>query len=175
MLVQIGPRARPPDVVDLLHECHGRIRRFLDLAHALASSSGADEREIRGAADQIVRYFTSAFPLHVADEDDSISPRLAGREPTLDVALARMRADHGAHERLDALVAICRSLARDPRQLAARANDLAATTDRLALDLEAHLSLEELTIFPALRDLPAAERAAIHAEMRVRRDVALRR
>lgn len=170
MLVQIGQRPRATDVVDFLYECHGRIRRFVNHAHALAFSSSNDEREIRGVAEQIVRYFTTAFPLHVADENNSIFPRLAGRAESLDAALAQMRADHGEHEGLDRLVAICQRLAREPRQLAAVARDLAATTEQLTLDLEAHLSLEELTIFPVVRDLPGAVRATIHAEMRARRD-----
>lgn len=173
MLVQLGQRAQPTDLVDLLLECHGRIRRFLGHAHALASSPAATELDIRHTAEQIVRYFTIAFPLHVADENDSIFPRLAHGDGDLDTALALLRDDHADHASIDHLVALCRLVARDPRQLAALAYSLAEATEQLTLELEAHLSLEELLVFPALRNLPAADRNAIHTEMRLRRDVAV--
>jgi iron-sulfur cluster repair protein YtfE (RIC family) len=173
MLVQLGRRTRSTDVVDALYECHGRIRQFLQLAQCLAVSRDLDDVDVRSLTAPIIRYFTVGFPMHVADENDSIFPRLAGRSEQLDAALAQVRADHDQHEHLDRLVAICREMARDPRQHAARSNELAATTERLTLDLEAHLALEELTIFPALRDLRVTDRATIQAEMRRRRDAAL--
>jgi hemerythrin-like domain-containing protein len=173
MLVQLGQRALPTDVTDLFLECHGRIRRFLGFAHALACSSGEDEDGTRGIAEQIVRYFTIAFPLHVADENDSVFPRLAAHTDALDMALTLLRDDHADHAAIDHLVALCRLIARDPRQLAALAYALRETAEQLALELEAHLNLEELVIFPALRDLPTTEREEIHAEMRQRRDAAV--
>jgi hypothetical protein len=174
MLVQIGQRLPVTDVVDLLYECHRRIRYFLELPHLLASSSRIEESEVRSIAASVVRYFTGAFPLHIADEHESIAPRLAGRNGSLDAALTRMQADHEEHAQLDRLITICRDLAGHPRQLAAHAALLAETTEQVTLQLEAHLVLEELTIFPALRELPAAERAAIHDEMRMRRGVSTR-
>lgn len=173
MLVQFGQRAQPTGVVDLLVECHGRIRRFLALGRTLSSSNGENERDVRSAAEQIVRYFTVAFPLHVADENDSVFPRLAGRSDGLDTALARLRDDHADGAALDHLVALCQAIVREPRQLAAVAHTLAETVDQLTLELEGHLSLEELLVFPALRQLATAELQAVHAEMRLRRDVAM--
>lgn len=174
MLLQLGQRTTRTDVVDLLAECHARIRRFLELAGRLADTPDVPADEARGVAQQVHRYFTSSFLHHLADEDLSIVPRLAGREPALDNALARMHADHVEHEALvTELATLCEHVARDPRQLAASARRIAEVADRLTLVLEAHLSLEELVIFPALRLLPKTERDAIHAEMRDRREAAL--
>ena len=166
MLLSIGRRPHEPDLVDLLSDCHDRIRSFLDLAHRVATTPGLAAADIRTAGHQIYRYFTEAFPLHVADEEHSILPRLRGRDEGLDAALARMEDDHREHADLvERLVALCDLTMRDPRQLAA----LDETACALSLALEAHLSLEELVIFPALDDLSQIELAAIRAEMRGRR------
>lgn len=170
MLLQIGRRQHEPELVDLLTECHGRIRAFLELAHRLAVSEGLGLAEIAGAAAQVHRYFTSAFPLHLADEHETLLPRLGGRDAALDAALARMEADHEEHaDRIEQLVALCGELTHDPRRLAARARVLGETVDGLTLALEAHLGLEELVIFPALGALSSLEQAAIRREMRARR------
>ena len=170
MLLQIGRRQHEPELVDLLTECHKRIRSFLDLAHRVATTPGLHPDDISGAAAQVHRYFTGAFPLHMADEDELLLPRLRGREAALDAALDRMQADHEEHADLvEHLVALCDELMRDPRRLAARTRELGETVDELTLGLEAHLSLEELVIFPRLDRLSAVERAAIRREMRARR------
>jgi iron-sulfur cluster repair protein YtfE (RIC family) len=171
MLVQLGNRTVPQDAVELLSGCHDRIRRFLILARRLATTSSVAEAEIRVVASQIRRYFASAFPLHVADEEETIEPRLAGHH--VDNALDQMRADHVEHAQLvRPLVALCEKLERDPGQLPALATQLADVATRLALVLEAHLALEERIIFPALRRLSQGERDAIRDAMRARREIA---
>lgn len=175
MLVQLGHRAPDLDVADLLVDCHRKIRYFLDLAHKLATSPTPPTDDIREAAARVHRYFAIAFPLHLIDEEASILPRLRGRDPALDRALAQVAADHADHAQLVATLAnLCALIAGQPWQLAARTTALGDLVDRLTLILEAHLSLEELVVFPALTLLTAAERAAIRTEMRARRDVALR-
>lgn len=168
MLHSIGRRQHEPELADALSECHDRIRGFLDLAHRAATTPGLTSDDIRTAASQIHRYFTVAFPLHVADEEESIVPRLRGRDEVLDTALARMQDDHTEHADLvEILVARCDQLMRAPRQSAA----LGEVADTLTLALEAHLGLEELVIFPALDTLSHLEVAAIRSEMRARRGV----
>jgi iron-sulfur cluster repair protein YtfE (RIC family) len=170
MLHSIGRRQHEPDLVDLLTECHHRIRRFLELAHRLATTAGLGAEDIQTSAAQVHRYYTTAFPLHMADEEDLLLPRLRGREPALDAALARMETDHEGHADLvERLVALCEELMRDPQVLGARARLLGETVDALTLEMEAHLSLEELVIFPRLSALSAVERAAIRRQMRERR------
>ena len=173
MLVQIGQRQRSNDVVDLLDECHGRIRRFLELATRLATSRDADAATVSDTAAQIRRYFAEAFPLHLADEDELVLPQLFGRSEAVDDALARMHAEHGEHAALVAeMVALCGALQADPRPRGLRraARRLAPALREV---LEPHLALEESAIFPALRALPDAQRASIKQGMQERRAVAL--
>src|SRR5687767_9470641 len=106
MLVQLGNRTVPQDAVELLSGCHDRIRRFLVLARRLATTSSVAESETRVVASQIRRYFAIAFPLHVADEEETIEPRLAGHH--VDGALDQMRTDHVEHAQLvRPLVELC--------------------------------------------------------------------
>jgi len=170
MLVQLGTRATTGDVVDLLIECHGRIRRFLVLAHRLAEAAGCPEPELRDTARQIARYFAESFPLHVADEDQTLAPRLAGLGGDVDRALATMAVDHRVHQpSIARLIALCVAIGDDPSRRAALSDELARIAADLAASLESHLELEERVIFPCLRRLPAADRAAIGAALRDRR------
>jgi iron-sulfur cluster repair protein YtfE (RIC family) len=115
------------------------------------------------------------MPLHVADEHD-IADRFAGRDPAVDATLRQIREDHGHHEPpLARLVELCALLERDPTQHAAVAGDLASVVEVLATELEGHLELEERSLFPFLRTLPAAERDALRTAFRARRDAAMHR
>lgn len=172
-LFQVG--ARPAvgvvDVGDLLSACHARIRRFLDLSARLATTANVSAPEVRETAGQIRRYFAEALPLHIADEDELIAPRLAGESAQLDEALVTMHADHDHHAELVArLRELAGQLARDPDRRAAVAPALADAAAALHAALEPHLVLEERVIFPALARLPAGERAAIKEGMRRRRE-----
>ncbi|HEU4728439.1 MAG TPA: hemerythrin domain-containing protein [Kofleriaceae bacterium] len=174
MLVHLGPRRSESrgvdDVVALLIECHGRMRKFLVLARRLAEAPGTLPAEVRDVARRIARYFTEAFPLHVADEDRELAPRLAGASAEVEHALARMTAEHLDHEPAIAqLIELCVSIAEDPRRLAALADELARVSGDLATRLESHLELEERVVFPQVRRLPAADQAAILAALRERR------
>jgi hemerythrin-like domain-containing protein len=170
MLVQLGQRQTSEDVVDLLRDCHERIRRFLIQARVLAEAACTDPEEIRAAASQIRRYFTEAFPMHVSDEDEQIVPRLRGASPDVDRALAMMASGHASHGALIArLVAICASLEQDPRRLSVASVELTRIAALLATELEAHLELEERAIFPAVRHLPEHVRDAIRGAIRARR------
>lgn len=170
MLVQIGKRAEAQDVVELLLECHDRIRKFLAMARGLAQAAAAAPDEIRDVAWQVRRYFLESLPLHIADEEDDIVPRLAGASAEIDHALAAMEADHASHEPLvHRLVELCGVLIADPRQVADIAAELGAVASRLTADFAAHLEVEERVIFAALRQIPSAGRGEILAAMRARR------
>ena len=111
MFVRIGDTREVSDVVDLLLECHTRIRLFTALAARLGGARGVSHGEIQDTAFRVRRYFSEALPLHVADEEDSIFPRLAGEDQNLELqaALNRMKQEHTAHEPLIcSLVATCR-------------------------------------------------------------------
>ncbi len=166
----------PGDPVDLLLDCHGRIRHFTALALRLLQPGEArpvSAEQLAEAARSLTRYFGVALPLHVADEDVSIARRFAARPRPAEVAAALddMTAQHVAIDRLlDALVPAWTHVARDPAALEQHRPALAPKSAALAALMEAHLAAEEATIFPWLRGaLDADARAAILAEMRARR------
>lgn len=174
MLVQLGSKSAntiaDESLLGLLTACHARIRQFTQLALAVATRPEVPEAEARDALGRCRRYFTEALPLHVRDEEDSLVPRLRGRDAAVDAALARMQAEHVAHVPLlvDFIAALERCAA-DPKVPAAR-TELARAAKVLADDFETHLVLEETVIFPAIaRVLSAAEQTAVVTELRARR------
>lgn len=171
MLTRLGAQAAPEDAVGLLLECHDRIRSFLALAARIAAAGPSEGGGVADAAARVARYFREALPLHARDEEESILPRLRGREPAVDVALAEMEREHRAHgPPLEALVAACDALAANPSRLATVAPALAEATGALAAHFDVHLRREEAVVFPAMRRLLAeADDAAIVRELRARR------
>lgn len=169
MLVQIGPRSQPEDLVDLLAECHARIRKFLGMAHALGVTPKLSDDEARAIAGNVRKYFAVAFPHHVADEDELIAPRLIGKG--VDNILIQMHRDHVRHaDSIALLVGLCDRVERDPRELPACRDELVRAAALATSFLEPHLELEERVLFPAIRALPAAIRDAIRGDMRQRRE-----
>jgi iron-sulfur cluster repair protein YtfE (RIC family) len=171
MLIQIGPPKDPSDVVDLLLECHERIRHFIALAVRLANAENPSVDETREAAARVIRYFAEALPLHVADEEESILPRLSGREHDLDRALANVHHEHSEHElQLEQLLRTCRDLHDAPEKLAELRQILESTASTLQRDFLQHLDMEEKVVLPAIRQfLTLEEQAAILRELRARR------
>lgn len=163
--------AADQDVVDLLLDCHERIRSMTALARRLAEARGLPEDQIAEAADRVRRYFGIALALHARDEDESVVPRLRGRDPELDRELDRMSREHGEHgDPVARLLDACDVLAEEPGRLA----EVAPALDRAAKELESHfeghLEREEKVIFPAVRKyLEAEELARMVEELRARR------
>lgn len=170
MLHQLGPRrSQPETLVDMLLDCHARIRSFIALAGTAARERAASEEEIAEACRAVEVYFREALPLHVEDEEQSILPRLQGQTPSLDACLALMHREHGEHvSQLDALLAACAQLRSQPRDAQGRAR-LEACAQQLAADFERHLALEEGEVFTAVGNLAPALQSAIIAEIRERR------
>jgi hemerythrin-like domain-containing protein len=173
MLLGIGKKAPSADLVAALSECHDRIRTFGALACKLAGPSGleAASEQVVEASEAVRRYFAVALPLHVADEEQTLAPLLAGRDGAVDAALAQMAREHTEHEQsIAALVALCERLAREPERLAELRELLASVAGPLDAALRAHLELEESAIFPMLgRLLSPAEEKEVRAAMRARR------
>jgi len=171
MAVQIGVRPGSAGAVDLLLECHARIRHFISVARRLAAARGLPEAEVAEAAAGVRRYLAEALPLHAADEEESMAPRLRGRDPALDGALSVMRREHQSHGmRIEPVVALCAELAAAPGRLPDLAPRLAEAAEQLERHFAPHLALEEETLFPALkRVLDPAGEARMVAEMRARR------
>lgn len=177
MLIQLStrPRARPDDLVDLLGECHERIRRFVTLARRAAELRHEPADQIARACADVERYFIEALPLHVADEEQSIAPRLRGRSTDVDEALAVMARQHRTHDsNLGILLCAAAEVRADPCNATAR-EKLADAARDLDVEFEEHLALEESVIFPAIRAFLSEEtQAQIMGELRLRRRLSSR-
>lgn len=162
--------------VDLLLACHARIRHFSTLAVELTRAVAPPPGQVADAATGLQRYFATALPLHVADEETSVRPRLLEAAPRGRVAdaLERMIREHASHhDPLVDLLACWSALGREPSLLGELAPRL-AEGQRLKEAFEAHLALEEKVIFPALVELPELVQREILVEMRSRRVPGLR-
>jgi hemerythrin-like domain-containing protein len=161
----------------LLTDCHRRIERFLGqlLTVAEAARGGELAAEQREALDVALRYFREAAPLHTADEEASLFPRL--RDVDSDAAraalaaLAELEADHNAadiaHAEIDRLgarwLADGRLPADDAQRLADLLRGLQATYAR-------HIAVEDQQVFPlAGQLLEAGSLTEVGREMAVRR------
>jgi hemerythrin-like domain-containing protein len=171
MLTKIGSPAAAGDAVDLLLECHERIRSFLALARRIAEAGPSEPGSVADAAARVRRYFTEALPLHAQDEEASILPRLRGLDPRVDGELEAMAREHREHERpMRELVAACEQLARVPERLPELAPVVARAAEALDDHFVLHLGREEAVIFPAMRRLlDASADAVIMREIRARR------
>ena len=176
MLNQITPprpsNQPPEDALDLLLGCHQRIRHFTATAKNLAHAQGGPHDEIRMAAAGVHRYYSVSLPLHEADEEDSVRPRLdALDDERVHHALAAMHDQHqGIDELIERLLPLLQMVERNPAALEQAGGEMCAITRALEEIFAAHLQLEEKVIFPAIRErLPGEDRATILAEMQSRR------
>jgi hemerythrin-like domain-containing protein len=193
MLTQIksvAPAPREETVQDALLGCHMRIRHFTEMACKLAHAHSADPEQIQRAAAEVHRYFTVALPLHEADENISLHPRLSkalsgelridDTSSSPETALLRKLGGPAAdamveqHESIDQLVErlvpLCTILRSQPGKLEELSPELHEISAALSEIFTAHLELEEKTVFPAMeRFLSANELDDIRREMRERR------
>ena len=82
MPVQIGAKTHSfTDPTGLLSDCHRRIEMFLEaLAAAGKVMDEPPSEETARALQSALVYFRQAAPKHTADEEESLFPRLRGRE-----------------------------------------------------------------------------------------------
>ncbi len=171
------PKKAAGEVQEMLLSCHNKIRHFSDLAVKLAHAQGRAEAEIVEAAAGLHRYFTVALPLHEADENLSIHPRLRRAVPPEELAGPAADAMLDQHlaidELVERLVPLWCLLQSAPAKLDELSAEMCAVSQRLAEIFTAHLKLEEETIFPALgRYLSDDELFTIAREMKDRRGIA---
>jgi len=175
MLNQISPARTQPkneDAVDLLIGCHDRIRHFTSVAMKLAHAQGATPDEVTQAAAAAHRYYTVSLPLHEADEEDTLRPRLdAIGDEKLHHALFAMTDHHQAiDELLERLLPLLVMVRNNPDTIHAAGPEMCNITKALDEMFRAHLQLEEEAIFPAIRQrLPEAVQADMTKEIRDRR------
>jgi iron-sulfur cluster repair protein YtfE (RIC family) len=167
-----SPKQPPEDAVELLIGCHQRIRHFTATAVNLAHAQGAEPQEIRQAAAGVHRYYSVSLPLHEADEEDTLRPRLdAVGDERVRHALLAMHDQHQAiDELIERLLPLLQLVERNPATLHEAGAEMCSITKALKEVFGAHLQLEEEVIFPAIRTiLPENSRAEMLAEMQQRR------
>jgi hemerythrin-like domain-containing protein len=159
----------------MLHACHERVTRSLDLLRRLLDRlqlCGPDD-QVRAAALDVWRYFELAAPAHHIDEERHVLPllRRSGDPHLIDVA-QRLQADHDA---LDAvwrqLGPLLRQLHESPAALSAAMIELLRAEAAAFIAIhEPHLPLEDAVAFPAAQQrLQGADLQAMGEEMRNRR------
>ncbi len=170
MFVSLGAKKPAEDLAGLLLDCHQRIRRFTALAGRLAAPGDAASAELAEAAGRVLRYFEGALPLHAADEDETIRPRLVVARPDLAEVLARMTEQHGPIDQAIALGAPAwRAIVAEPSCAPDHVPVLAEAAAELDRLFAVHLPPEETLVFPAVAALPPELQEEIRAEFRARR------
>jgi hemerythrin-like domain-containing protein len=169
---------QPKNALEMLLDCHVRIRHFMQLSRTLALAEFAPAGEIAETAAAIYRYFDLALPLHEADENETLFPRL--QAVLIEGNLVREAAEtmveqHKAIDELAAdLLSICDSLRGHPEALPTLASRIEDVTSALDKIFDAHLKLEETVIFPAaLESLTAEQLEEMAREMQRRRQPAM--
>ncbi len=158
--------------MDLLLGCHARIRHFTAVAVKLAHALAATSDEIRQAAEVVHRYYSVSLPLHEADEDQTLRPRLdAVADQQVHHALLAMSDQHQAIDELvERLLPLLVLVKNNPDMLAETGGEMCAITKALDEAFRSHLQMEEEIIFPAIRTvLPESARVWILNEMQQRR------
>ena len=176
MLNQISPLASQPktsqDAVDLLLGCHQRIRHFTGVAVKLAHAQAAAPGEVAQAAAGVHRYYSVSLPLHEADEDQTLHPRLSAvADDRVSHALVAMGDQHKAiDELIERLLPLLVMVKNNPDTLPIVGGEMCSITKALDEMFRAHLQMEEEVIFPAIREvLPETIRAQMLHEMQQRR------
>jgi hemerythrin superfamily protein len=176
MLNQISPlnssQAKSEDAVDLLLGCHQRIRHFTGVAVNLAHAQGATSDEVAQAAAGVHRYYSVSLPLHEADEEQTLHPRLGSvADEALRHALLAMRDQHQAiDELIERLLPLLIMVKNNPDTLQIVGGEMCSITKALHEMLQAHLQMEEEAIFPAIRSLLSeSTRQAMLREIQGRR------
>jgi hemerythrin-like domain-containing protein len=181
MPVQIGAKTHNfTDPTGLLSDCHRRIEMFLDTLAAAGKVMDAPASADTARALQLALvYFRQAAPKHTADEEQSLFPRLRGREePELKSALStldRLEKDHEAVSPLHAEVERLAETYLETGSLSAfDVQAFQTAVARLQETYREHIRVEDLTVFPlAARLLNESEKSAIAQEMAARRKVPL--
>jgi hemerythrin-like domain-containing protein len=148
------------DPVAFLSAEHGRQLALLSHLERLARAPRARSARVMAAA--LLRWLTEELPVHIADEERSLYPRLRRFDAP---AVARLAAEHRRDARLAA------GTARELRAIVAGTPpDALRDAADFARRHRQHLEFEEATIMPlSRRMLTGEERADLAAEMAGRR------
>jgi len=157
------------DAFGILSHCHEHILEKLAelerLGRGLASGGPADDSVLAGFC-RVLAFLHTAIPLHSADEEESLFPRLR-RLPAFRAATGSpvdvLEGEHREHAGLLARLEL--ELMRGDAPAAGRAALTVVSAYR------EHIAIEEGVLFPVARELLGGtpELAAMTAEMRDRR------
>jgi hypothetical protein len=100
-----GDESSVGDAIGMLLACHQRIRSFSALAVHLAGAEDAPAESRAEMAESIHCYFTIALPLHVADEEVSLRPRML-ETPARDEVAAQLVLMAEQHYEVERLLAV---------------------------------------------------------------------
>lgn len=180
MPVQLGVQhaADHDDPIGWLCDCHRRIEGFLNAmvrAVDAGPSNGALTGETRRALATALRYFESAAPRHIQDEEESLFPRVAGAAaPNVREAIEAILALESDHREAEALQRRVNGAIRrwlDAGVLGCGEREALAEDLRALQDLYAeHIRTEEVEVFPLASTLLGREMLrAVGREMARRR------
>jgi hemerythrin-like domain-containing protein len=167
-----SPAAGFDQPMAMLHACHDRVRRSLQLLQRLCErvADGRIDDAVRDAARDVLRYFDQAAPHHHEDEERHVFPRVlaAGPDPALRTAVLQLQQDH---------LQMAARWARLRGPLAALADgqtgphgELLEAADHFRDIYEDHLRTEDTLVFPR-----AASLLDVHAEHTIGEEMAARR
>ena len=173
MLVKLGaPKlADFKDPIGVLTSCHRRIEHFVGILENLVASDVPIplDAERRKALESSLNYFRNSAPKHVADEDESLFPRLkkAGVSARLKLLATQHEEITQLHTDLESLGLQWLSL---PRLSPVTWEKLKDTVDGMSSIYSEHIQIEEHEIFPkAAEFLSPEELATVGDEMSARR------
>jgi hemerythrin-like domain-containing protein len=163
MPVQIGQRESDfTNPLGLLGDCHRRIERFLGVLLTLSRTrqGGPLEPAEAGSLRTALEYFRTAAPLHTADEEESLFPRLraAGALDSLDGLEADHEVSAAAHAEVDALGQAWLDATSLPLASAQR---MAGLLQQLSNTYTSHIAIEDKEVFPAAGRVLSLEQIAI--------------
>lgn len=173
MGIQIGakPDSGFDDPLGMLKDCHRRIEHFLNILcvvveRAANRSLTGEEVEAIGAA---LNYFKVGGQRHTADEEESLFPRLLAAGGC--VELERLEHDHLEAGQLHTDVeTIYRDWILNGSLHDLQLQRLQSATARLRSLYQAHIAIEDNTVFPKAAQLLDLETIrAIGSEFRARR------
>lgn len=178
-MAEIGAEPGPDfsDPLGLLRACHGRVERFAELALTIADELDGEPpgEAVSRTAGRVLRYFDEAAPLHHADEENDLLPRLRKRLPAEEAArltplLDALAAEHAALAEHWAVLRPLLTELHEGRAVDPTAYRAAARPFRDA-ELD-HLTRENERILPAAEThLRTDDLAAMGAAMARRRGV----
>lgn len=176
IVIGAAPESSFADPIGLLTDCHRRIERFLSVLAQVGAMQGRPlANEQRTALETALRYFREAAPKHVADEEQTLFPRLRSLDrPEMKALFARvdsLEREHSqpekSHTEVDRLGQTWLASGSLPPTEAARFSGLVA---ELADLYREHIAVEERELFPAAGALLGKpQRDAMGSEMAARR------